>query len=224
MSDKQHAPATQRNREPIAAVLARELPASGTVLEIAAGTGEHAVFFADRFPALNWQPTDPSPEALASIAAYRKDYSGTNCAAPLLLDAAKPESWPVASASAILCINMDCYSCSSKKSVGCRKFDACVCINMVHISEWAATIGFFNGCAQVLTNEASIILYGPYLEDEVETAASNLEFDRSLKARNPAWGLRHLGDVDRVASEHGFERTSRYKMPANNLMLIYKKA
>jgi hypothetical protein len=196
---RQHAPATLRNREPIAAVLARELPASGTVLEVAAGTGEHAVFFAARFPALRWQPSDPCPEARASIAAYRADYAGTNLAPPLPLDAAAPESWPILAADAVLCINM------------------------VHISPWEATIGLFKGCAQVLTNEAPIILYGPYLEDEVETAASNLEFDQSLKVRNPAWGLRHLDDVDRVASEHGFERTSRFEMPANNLTLVYKR-
>jgi hypothetical protein len=196
---RQHAPATLRNREPIAAVLARELPASGTVLEVASGTGEHAVFFAARFPALRWQPSDVCPEALASIAAYLADYTGENLAPPLLLDAAAPASWPVDAVDAVLCINM------------------------VHISPWEATIGLFKGCAQVLTNEAPIILYGPYLEGEVETAASNLEFDQSLKVRNPPWGLRHLDDVDRVASEHGFERTSRFEMPANNLTLVYKR-
>jgi Protein of unknown function (DUF938) len=196
---RQHAPATLRNREPIAEVLARELPASGTVLEIAAGTGEHAVFFAEAFPALSWQPTDPSEEALASIADYRADYAGSNLAPPLLLDAAAPDSWPVAQAAAL------------------------VCINMVHISVWEATIGLFRGCADLLAQEAPVILYGPYLEEDVETAASNLAFDESLKARNPAWGLRRLKDVDRVASEWGFTRTSRYEMPANNLTLVYRK-
>jgi tRNA G46 methylase TrmB len=104
VSAKHHAPAAERNREPIADVLTRELPDSGTVLEIAAGTGQHAVFFAEAFPALRWQPTDPSPEALASIAAYREDYPGDNLAAPLLLDAAAPETWPVRDAAAIVCI------------------------------------------------------------------------------------------------------------------------
>jgi len=196
---RQHAPATLRNREPIAGVLARELPASGTVLEVAAGTGEHAVFFAECFPALGWQPTDPSEEALASIADYRADYAGSNLAPPLLLDAAAPDSWPVRQAAAL------------------------VCINMVHISVWEAAVGLFRGGAEVLTQEAPVILYGPYLEEDVETAASNLAFDESLKARNPAWGLRRLKDVDRVASEWGFTRTSRYEMPANNLTLIYRK-
>ncbi|WP_296718186.1 DUF938 domain-containing protein [Erythrobacter sp.] len=199
MSDKQHAPATLRNREPIAAVLERELPASGTVLEIAAGTGEHAVFFATRFPALQWQPTDPSPEALASIAAYREDYAGGNLAAPLLLDAAAPESWPVTNADAILCINM------------------------VHISPWEATIGLFRGAAQVLRDSAgALILYGPFIEQGIETAASNREFDASLKARDARWGLREADALDRLAAEHGMARSARHALPANNIMLIYR--
>ena len=222
VSPKQHAPATLRNRKPIADVLARELPASGTVLEIASGTGEHAMFFAGTFPALQWQPTDPSPEALASIAAYRADYPGDNLAAPLMLDAGRPETWPANKADEILCNTMGSTSRGSGNSIVYPVFDACICINMVHISAWAATLGLFKGCAQVLTKEAPIVLYGPYLEEGVETAASNLEFDHSLKARNPLWGLRPLEKVDRVASEHGFARTRRYEMPANNLMLVYR--
>jgi hypothetical protein len=196
---KQHAPAALRNREPIAEVLVRELPASGTVLEIAAGTGEHAVFFAEAFPALAWQPTDPSPEALASIAAHREEYAGSNLAAPLLLDAAAPDSWPVTQAAAILCINM------------------------VHISPWEATLGLFRGAARLLGRGGGpLALYGPYLEQGVETAASNLEFDASLKARNPAWGLREAGTLDALAATHGMQRTARYALPANNIMLIYR--
>ncbi|WP_086734319.1 DUF938 domain-containing protein [Erythrobacter colymbi] len=197
---KQHAPATLRNREPIAAVLAQELPARGTVLEIAAGTGEHAVFFAGAFPALDWQPTDPSPEAVASITAYRDDYGGTNLAAPLLLDAAAPETWPVTRA------------------------DAIVCINMVHISPWEATLGLFRGAAQLLGSGAPLILYGPYLEAGVETTPSNLEFDASLKARNPLWGLREAEALDALAAQHGMARTARHALPANNIVLVYRSA
>ncbi len=197
---KQHAPATLRNREPIAAVLAQELPARGTVLEIAAGTGEHAVFFAEHFAALRWQPTDPSPEALASIAAYRDEYAGTNLAAPLLLDAADPDRWPVDSA------------------------DAVVCINMVHISPWEATLGLFGGAARVLSKAAPLILYGPYIEAGVATAPSNLEFDASLKARNPLWGLREAEALDALASQHAMTRTARHALPANNIMLVYRRA
>lgn len=199
MSIKQHAPATLRNREPIAEVLAQELPASGTVLEIAAGTGEHAVFFADRFPALTWQPTDPSGEALESIAAYRAEYLGTNIAAPLLLDAAAPESWPVDEAAAILCINM------------------------VHISPWEATQGLFRGAARLLGSSGGpLILYGPYIEQGVATAPSNLDFDSSLKSRNPLWGLREAEALDGLAAQHGMARSARHALPANNIMLIYR--
>jgi hypothetical protein len=198
---KQHAPATLRNSAPIADVLARELPDSGTVLEIAAGTGEHAVFFAGAFPALHWQPTDPSAEALASIAAYREDYSGTNLAAPLLLDAAAPDSWPVTAA------------------------DGIVCINMVHISPWEATLGLFRGAGRLLgTGSGPLILYGPYIEQGVETAPSNLEFDASLKARNPLWGLREAEALDALAGQHGMARSARYALPANNIMLVYRSA
>jgi hypothetical protein len=198
---KQHAPATLRNREAIAEVLARELPAGGTVVEIAAGTGEHAVFFAEIFPALEWQPTDPSSEALASIAAYRADYSGSNLCAPLLLDAVAPDGWPVTAA------------------------DAIVCINMVHISPWEATIGLFAGAARLLgSNDGPLVLYGPYIEQGVETAPSNLEFDASLKARDPRWGLHEAEALDRLAAQHGFARTAHYAMPANNIMLVYRGA
>lgn len=196
---KQHAPATLRNREPIAKVLARELPASGTVLEVAAGTGEHAVFFAGEFPALAWQPTDSSPEALASIAAWREDYAGGNLAAPLLLDAAQPVSWPVIRA------------------------DAMVCINMVHISPWEATLGLFAGAERVLAeSRGPLILYGPYIEAGVVTAPSNLDFDASLRLRNSLWGLREAEALDALASQHGMARTARYAMPANNIILVYR--
>lgn len=200
MSAKQHAPATARNRAAIAEVLARELPASGTVLEVAAGTGEHAVFFAQSFPALHWQPTDPSPEALASIAAWRAEYAGSNLAEPLMLDAAAPDGWPTKAA------------------------DALVCINMVHISPWEASLGLFAGAGRLLAAGAPLILYGPYIEQGVETAPSNLDFDASLKSRNPLWGLRKAEALDALAAQHGMARSARYAMPANNIMLVYRGA
>jgi hypothetical protein len=196
---KQHAPATLRNRDAIAQVLARELPAQGRVLEIASGTGEHAAFFAGRFPALEWQPSDPSDEALASIAAYRVDYPGGNLAGPVLLDAAAPEGWPVAAAEAI------------------------VCINMVHISPWEATLGLFAGAARLLDRHGGpLILYGPYLEQGVDTAPSNLEFDASLKARDGRWGLREAEALDRLAATNSMARSARYGLPTNNIMLVYR--
>ena len=195
---RRHAPATLRNRDAIADVLRHHLPATGNVLEIASGSGEHIVHFAQAFPHLVWQPSDCEAAALASIAAWAAQAGASNVLAPLAIDAGQPD-WPI------------------------DRADAIICINMVHISPWDATLGLFKGCAQALAGEAPIILYGPYLEQGVETAASNLAFDESLKARNPAWGLRHLDDMDRVATDHGFARTSRYEMPANNLTLVYRK-
>lgn len=196
---KRHAPATSRNREVIADELAKVLPSSGRVLEIASGSGEHVIYFAQRFPELFWMPTDPDHAALASIKAWSEEAALPNIAPPLHIDAALPDSWSV------------------------RQADAVLCINMIHISAWAATVGLFKGSAQLLAAGAPLILYGPYIEDDVETAPSNLAFDQSLKARNPDWGLRNVGEVDRVGSEFGFVRTAQTQMPANNLMLFYQK-
>lgn len=195
---RRQAPAAARNRDPILAVLREALPPSGLVLELASGTGEHAVHFAKALPGVLWQPSDPDAGARESIAAWREAAALPNLLPPLALDAAA-QSWPVAAA------------------------DAIVCINMVHISNWTATVGLFKGCAKVLAPGAPLILYGPYIEDGIDTVASNMEFDRSLKERNPEWGLRNVADMDKVAAEFGFERTTRAEMPANNLMLIYRK-
>ena len=195
---KRHAPAAERNREPIAAVLTEELPAEGLVLEVASGTGEHAVHFARTYPRLSWQPSDPDPEAIESIAAWRADEGLANLRAPVLLDAAAAD-WPVTTADAVLCINM------------------------VHISPLAATEGLLAGAARLLAPGAPLILYGPYLEAAVETAPSNLEFDAWLKRRDPGFGLRSAEWLDERAAAHGFARTRRVAMPANNLTLVYRR-
>ncbi|MEL6485939.1 MAG: DUF938 domain-containing protein [Pseudomonadota bacterium] len=195
---KKHAPATLRNREAILDVLRRELPASGTVLEIAAGSGEHAVFFAQNLPNLNWLASDPAADALESISAYRAEAGLPNLKAPLELDASA-RKWPIREAAAI------------------------VCINMVHISPWMATQGLLAGAAQILGDgQAPLILYGPYFEQGVEPAPSNLQFDQSLRERNSGWGIRRAEEMDSLASEHGFARSARYEMPANNLALVYR--
>ena len=196
---KRHAPATARNREPIAAVLTEELPPSGTVLEVAAGTGEHAIHFARCWPWLQWQPTDPDADALASIAEWREEAGLPNLLPPLQLDAAAPH-WPIAAA------------------------DALVCINMIHISPVASTVGLFAGAARLLPVGAPLVLYGPYLEADVPTAAGNLAFDADLKARNADWGLHDLAWVDGIAASHGFHRTRRVTVPANNLTVVYRRA
>lgn len=195
---KRHAPAAGRNSAPIADVLERELPAIGTVLEVASGTGEHALFFARRFPHLQWQPSDPDPGALASIAAWREEEGPHNLLPPQALDAATA-GWSVTQA------------------------DAIVCINMVHISPWTATEGLFTGAAALLPHGAPLVLYGPFIEADVETAESNRAFDASLRSRDPAWGLRDRAALDALAQQAGFDETARYPMPANNLTLVYRR-
>ena len=195
---KQYAPSAARNRDVIADVLAGELPDSGLVLELASGSGEHALHFAGRFAQLEWQPSDPDEAARASIAAWREWEALPNLRAPIALDASAPD-WPLA------------------------KADAVVCINMIHISPWASAEGLFAGASRLLAPGAPLVLYGPYLEDDVETAPSNLAFDTSLKQRNPEWGIRRIEDVDALAAAAGFARTRRVQMPANNLMLVYRK-
>ncbi|OHD04472.1 MAG: SAM-dependent methyltransferase [Sphingopyxis sp. RIFCSPHIGHO2_01_FULL_65_24] len=195
---KRHAPATTRNRDAIAAVLADWLPASGTVLEVASGSGEHAVHFAAVFPRLHWQPSDPDPAGLVSIAAWSADAGFVNIAPPLALDASAA-AWPIA------------------------KVDAILCINMVHISPWAATVGLFTQSARLLQKGAPLILYGPYFRKDHPTAPSNLAFDESLRARHAEWGVRCLEDVTELAETKGFELVTVEEMPANNLMLLYRR-
>jgi len=191
------APAALRNRDAIAEVLRDELPAHGMVLEIASGTGEHAVHFARAFPSLRWQASDADESALGSIAAWRAEAGLGNLLEPVRLDAGSPD-WPVTQAHAI------------------------VCINMVHISPPAASEGLFAGAARLLAPDAPLILYGPYVEDGVETAPPNLAFDRSLRERDARWGLRNIAWLDELAADRGLARTRRQAMPANNLMLVYR--
>lgn len=191
---RRHAPATERNRDPIAAVLAEELPGEGLVLELASGTGEHCAAFAVRFPALRWQPSDPDPAALASIADWCADLP--NVLPPLALDAS--DEWPVAQADAILCINM------------------------MHISPWAATLGLMAGAGRLLSPGAPLILYGPYRRRGVPTAPSNEQFELWLKDKSPEYGLRFAEDVSDAASAQGLTLQRLVEMPANNLMLVYR--
>jgi SAM-dependent methyltransferase len=194
---KRHAPATARNREPLADVLREVLPASGTVLEIASGTGEHAAYFAGLFPHLKWQPSDSDPDAIASIEAWQADSGAGNLLAPVLLDAAG--TWPLDAADAILCVNM------------------------VHISPWSATLGLLSGAGRVLPAGAPLILYGPYRRAGVATAPSNEAFDESLRSRNPDWGLRALEDVVGEAEANGLRFERVVEMPANNVTAVLRK-
>ena len=185
------APAAARNRDAILAVLRTHLPISGTLIEIASGTGEHAAHFAAAMPAWQFQPSDPEPERRASIDAWCADLP--NVAAALALDATA--DWPITHADALLCCNM------------------------IHIAPWEAALGLLRNAAAL---GAMLILYGPYIQDGVPTAPSNLAFDADLRSRDPRWGLRRVEDV--VAAAVGFTLIAVEHMPANNLSLIFKKS
>jgi len=195
---RKSAPAALRNREPIAEVLADWLPESGLVLEIASGSGEHSVFFAEQFVDLEWQPSDCHPDALASIAAWRAAAGLPNVREPLTIDAAAP-GWPIGEA------------------------DAVININMVHISPWACAEGLIAGATRVLKSGAPLILYGPWLKDDIATVPSNLAFDADLKRRDPEWGLRRVEDFADAAEKCGFSLVETRTMPANNLMLLFRR-
>lgn len=196
---RQFAPATQRNREPILAVLRDVLPAQGLVLEVASGSGEHAIHFAGAFPGLTFQPSDPDPAALASIDAWAAESALPNLRPAIRLDATAAR-WPVTKADAILCINM------------------------IHISPWTATEGLIRQAAQLLPTGAPLYLYGPYRQSDVPLAPSNAVFDDSLRRRNPKWGLRELDAVAELASAAGFGEPQVTTMPANNLSVVFRRA
>ena len=191
------APAAARNVGPIGDVLEEWLPSGGLVLEVASGTGEHALAFARRFPAVSWQPSDPDPLALASIAAWGSE-GPPNMLPAVELDAASPD-WPVTQADALLNINM------------------------VHISPWQAALGLLDGARRLLGSGGRLILYGPWIEEGVAPAESNLAFDQDLKARNPLWGLRTVEQFAAEAERRGFDLIERRHMPANNLMLLFER-
>jgi SAM-dependent methyltransferase len=195
---KRHAPATERNRDPIAAVLREVLPPRGLVLEVASGTGEHVAYFARLFPAIEWQPTDPDPAALTSIEAWLADAALPNLREPVELDAAG--TWPIDQADAILCINM------------------------VHISRWAATLGLLAGAGRSLPAGGPLVLYGPYRREGVSTSPSNEAFDQSLRSSDPDWGLRDLEAVIEAAGREQLRLDKVIEMPANNLSVILRRA
>ena len=194
MDDLPHSPAAERNAEPILAVLRDVLPSKGTVLEIASGTGQHAVSFAQALPGLAFQPSDLAVDDLAERVLRA---ALPNLRAPVVLDVTQP--WPVERAAAV------------------------VCINMIHISPWAATLALFDGAAAVLREGAPLVLYGPFLRVDRTTAASNLAFDADLRRRDPAWGLRDLDEVVREAAARGFGRPDVRELPANNLAVTFRR-
>ncbi|HEY6123653.1 MAG TPA: DUF938 domain-containing protein [Steroidobacteraceae bacterium] len=191
--------AADRNKDPILTVLESVLPYSGSVLEIASGTGQHVCFFAGELPLTRWQPTEPDAAAREAITIRIREAGLENVAQPIALNVLDPH-WPVH-----------------------ERYDAVLCINMIHISPWGATHALFRGVAKLLSTEGKLVLYGPYLENGT-AVQSNLDFDASLKRRNPEWGLRDLDEVTRVAAGHGFERQQVVRMPANNLTVVFVRS
>jgi len=189
-------PATRRNREPILTVLREVLPASGTVLEIASGSGQHVAHFASALPNLHWQPTDRSPELFASIESWTEGLA--NVAKPLALDVIS-NHWPLA------------------------RCDAVVCANMIHIAPWEACLGLLDGVMRTLDGDGPLCLYGPFKRNGVHTAPSNEAFDRSLQERDPRWGVRDLDDVTKAANDRGFALDRVFDMPANNLTVVFRR-
>jgi SAM-dependent methyltransferase len=191
-------PAAERNKQPILEVLESRLPRSGTVLEIASGTGQHVVHFARALPALTWQPTDTDPGLRAATAARVTAAALDNLLPPLPLDVLDAE-WPASAAAAVLCINM------------------------IHIAPSAATRALLEGSARVLGGGAPLVLYGPFRRGGRHTAASNEAFDASLRARDPDWGVRDLDEVAASAHALGFELDEVVSMPANNLTVVFRR-
>jgi len=191
-------PAAQRNSADILKVLRRVLPASGLTLEIASGTGQHAAYICNALPELRWQPTDYDHGALPSIDAWRLENTHSNFLPALPLDV-RSETWPIASA------------------------DAVYCANMIHIAPWACCVGLFRGAAEVLVPGGLLVLYGPFFERDIETAASNTRFDASLKSREASWGIRHREEVEVVAEANDMRLEERIAMPANNLCLVFRR-
>ena len=199
---RRSAPAAERNREPIAARMAPLLGAAEMLLDIASGSGQHAALFAERHPALVVQPSDPDEDARASADAWAEHLALQNMRRALDLDVTRAAWWA---------------------DVSPLRPDVVFCANMIHIAAWAACEGLFEGAEHLLAPSGVLALYGPFLRDDVETAPSNLAFDRSLRARDPAWGVRALADVDSLARARGLEREAVHEMPAHNLIVVFRR-
>lgn len=197
---RRHAPAALRNRGPILAVLRGVLPASGSVLEIGSGSGQHAAYFASELPGLVWQPSDVAGTNLASIAAWAAEAALPNLRTPLRVDAASPP-WPGVTPSG---------------------FEAVLCINVIHIAPWRVCQGLLAGAASALRPSGVLVLYGPYRRSGRHTAPSNAAFDMSLREQDPSFGVRDLGDVEAEAKPHGLRLETTVEMPANNLTVVFR--
>ncbi len=202
---RQFSPSAERNAAPILEVLKTCLPGHGTVLEVAAGTGEHSVMFAPEFPNLFWLTTDPAADKIESIRAWHLEKPSTNLLFPMQLDASA-KTWPV-------------------EGIGLpAPITAIICINMIHVSPWKAGQGLLAAAGRVLPKGGILYLYGAYMKGGKHTAPSNAEFDAMLKKTDPAWGLRNMEDVAAEAKKHGLEFVRDVAMPANNFSVIFRKS
>jgi SAM-dependent methyltransferase len=200
MPQPDFSPAADRNKQPILDMLRQLLPTQGSALEIASGTGQHVAWFAANLPHWTWQPSDAQPDAFPSIGARVAQLGLHNVRAPLLLDVMAAQWLP-----------------------GDTRFDLIYCANMLHISPWATCAALMRGSARHLAPGGVLITYGPYLEDGLPTSAGNLAFDHSLRMQDPAWGIRRREDVEREAAGAGLHLSTRHAMPANNLLLVWKR-
>ncbi|UCH76256.1 MAG: DUF938 domain-containing protein [Rhodospirillales bacterium] len=201
MARKQFAAAADRNAGPILDVLRDIIPTGGRALEIASGTGQHVVAFAAAFPEIDWQPSDPGAEARDSISAWIADAGRRNVLPPLDIDVTRA-GWATSAHG---------------------PYDLIVCINMIHIAPWEACVGLMRGAGTLLVPDGLLYMYGPYRRDGVHTAPSNAAFDRSLRLRDPDWGVRDLAKVSKAAARNGLSQEAVVPMPANNLSLVFRR-
>jgi SAM-dependent methyltransferase len=198
MDNRLTAAPAERNKQAILEVLERVLPAGGLVLEIGSGTGQHVTHFAKALPRLTFQPSEMDEASHPSIAAWTRHERLANVLPPIGFDLTR-RPWPVRSA------------------------DAIVCINVIHISPWEATLALMRGAAELLPPGGVLVTYGPYMRGGQHTAPSNAEFDTSLKARDPRWGVRDMGEVAAAAKQSGLELVETVPMPTNNFMLVFRR-
>lgn len=203
---RKYSAAAARNRDAILSVLKMKLPATGTILEVASGSGEHIVYFAKHCPDLTFQPSDPSPEALASIAAWVSEASVPNVKQPVALDVSQYE-----------------WQARLIEEQSGASIDGLYCSNMIHIAPWEACTGLITGAGKLLQTGSPLIFYGPFFQNGTEAAPGNVAFDQDLRLRNSLWGIRHLDAIADVANDAGFLAPEITEMPSNNLCVTFRR-